>query len=102
VTLVSTPRTSVKLLRPHDASAAAVTARFTGSSSEQPLQQQQQQAVRQFSSVSELLQSPCTVQVRVTSAGVAGIALPALHGQRLSVEHVHMLVSGSSYWNNDY
>jgi hypothetical protein len=102
VTLVSTPRTSVKLLKAHDASAAAVTARFSSSSSsnseQQPQQQQQQQqAVRQLSSVSELLQPRCTGQVRVTSAVVAGIVLPALQGQRLSVEHVHMLVRGSSY-----
>jgi hypothetical protein len=99
VTLVSTPRTSAKLLKVHDASAAAVTARFNSSSNEQQAQQQQQQqqAVRQFSSVSELLQSHCIGQVRVTSAVVAGIMLPALHGQRLSVEHVHMLVNGSNY-----
>eukprot|EP00953_Heterococcus_sp_UTEX-ZZ885_P011619 6722-Heterococcus_DN1.PRE.3 len=102
VTLVSTPRTSVKLLKGHDASAAAVTARFnSGNNEQQPLQQQQQQqqqqAIRQFSSVSKLLQSHCIGQVRVTSAAVAGIVLPALQGQRLSVEHVHMLVSGSNY-----
>jgi hypothetical protein len=100
VTLLSTPRTSVKLLGANDASAAAVTARFNSSNNQQqPLQQQQQQqqAIRQFSSVSELLRSHCIGQVRVTFAVVAGIILPALQGQRLSVEHVHMLVSGSNY-----